>query len=204
MSYSPIHHSYLSRLQSQYPLTVDQLEQLALYVELLKKWNQTYNLTGFKTVEAFYQEFIFESVSLLPHIEASHKTFIDLGTGAGVPGIILAICKPDCDFMLIDSNGKKVRFLHHVIRQLKLNNVQALQTRIEAFKCQTHIDGLLTKAFASLEKTAELTKHLNITTHYALKGPSGHEEVTNLNKSFKIINLPHTHKQGSVLLKISN
>ncbi len=161
--------------------------QLKTYVQLLWRWNQTYNLTGFKTDQEIFTEFIEQSAQVSPHLQG--QFFVDLGTGAGIPGLMLAILRPELSFLLIDSNGKKIRFLQHVIQALQLTHVRAQQIRIEDFKTETPIDGLLTKAFAPLDRMRLLCQHLPIHRFYALKGPQGVEEVTKLKIQSKIIPL---------------
>ena len=192
-------------LEALFPAQPSLCTSLQTYVQLLMRWNKTYNLTGFQSEQEIFEGFILQSRLISPYLEGHF--FVDLGTGAGVPGLILSILHPERSFLLIDSNGKKIRFLTHAIQTLKLPNVRALQVRIEDFKTDTPIDGLLTKAFAPLDRTLSLCQHLPIIKFYALKGPQGLEEAHALQETqkrpCKIIPLPKITHPMSYLILVS-
>ena len=98
-----------------------QIEQLVTYVDLLEKWNRTYNLTAIRSRREMFDRHLIESLSIAPFLSGQHR--IDVGTGAGLPGLPLAIVEPDIDYVLLDSNGKKTRFLAEVKRSLGLSNI---------------------------------------------------------------------------------
>src|SRR5690242_16283324 len=108
-------------VSAKYAFSEERSEQLANYLLLLDKWNQAYNLTSVRDVKDMVTLHILDSLSIADYLQG--KRIIDVGTGAGLPGIPLAITQPEREFVLLDSNGKKIRFLIHVLQQLKLSNV---------------------------------------------------------------------------------
>ena len=106
--------------------------QLLNYVELIIKWNRAYNLTSVRDPQDILVRHIFDSLSALPYLEGD--SIADVGSGAGLPGIPLALANPDRHFTLIDSNGKKARFLFHVVHTLRLANVSVINERVEGFQ----------------------------------------------------------------------
>jgi 16S rRNA (guanine527-N7)-methyltransferase len=101
---------------------------------------------------------ILDSLAIVPHVEG--KRVIDIGTGAGLPGIPLAICLPEIHFTLLDSNAKKTRFVQQVVLELKLKNVDVIHSRVENHHPEKAYDAVLTRAFASLPEIVKLTAHL--------------------------------------------
>lgn len=122
-------------------------KQLIAYVELLSKWNAAYNLTAVRNPKEMVVKHLLDSLSILPWIKG--KNILDVGTGAGIPGIPLAICMPDTQWTLLDSNSKKTRFLRQVVSELKLSNVKVSHSRIENFS-GVEFDQITCRAFASL------------------------------------------------------
>ncbi len=115
--------------QTSLQLSEHQLQQLVQYVQLLDKWNGAYNLTSVRDPAEMLVKHIMDSLVVAPFIHG--QRIIDVGTGPGLPGIPLAICFPDKDFILLDSLGKRIRFLNQVKLQLGLKNVTPLQSRVE-------------------------------------------------------------------------
>ncbi len=132
----------------------NQLDQLLDYVALIQTWNKAYNLVGTSDTKSLIQKHILDSLAIVPYVTKS--PVLDVGSGAGLPGIPLAIMLPDISFTLLDSNGKKARFMRQVVIQLKLENVEILQTRIEQFEAEILPKTVLSRAFAPLEKALEL------------------------------------------------
>jgi len=135
------------------------IKQLCAYAELLNQWNGTYNLTGAKTVDDILLHII-DSLTLVPYIVGSN--ILDVGTGAGLPGIPLALIFPNYDFVLLDSNGKKTRFLTHVVLTLSLKNIKVVQERVEKFSFALGFDTIVSRATMSLGELEKKTHHLLI------------------------------------------
>lgn len=125
-----------------------QLEQLAHYLRLLEKWNRAFNLTAVREPQDMVARHVLDSVAVRPFIYGG--TILDVGTGAGLPGIPLAILAPGQHFVLLDSVGKKIRFLRHVLGELALNNCEVVQSRVEAHAPEQPYDTVVCRAFASL------------------------------------------------------
>lgn len=139
------------------------IEQLLQYLVLLAKWNRAYNLTAVRDIGQMVARHLLDSLALLPFIqdqEFAGATFADVGTGAGLPGLVLAIALPQRRFDLFDSNGKKIRFVKQAIGELQLTNAAAFQSRIEQWQPQAGYDAVLSRAFASLSEMAALCEHL--------------------------------------------
>ncbi len=135
-----------------------QIEQLLDFIRLIEKWNKAYNLTAIRNKEDMVNLHLLDSLAIAPFITG--RQIIDIGTGAGLPGIPLAICFPDIKFTLLDSNAKKTRFVQQAVLELKLNNVTVCHHRVENYHPETLFDAALTRAFASLADIVKLTAHL--------------------------------------------
>lgn len=161
-------------------LTDHQKNQLVAYVGLLDKWNKAYNLTSVRDPNEMLIRHILDSIVVAPHLQGSH--FIDVGTGPGLPGIPLAIVCPEAHFTLLDSLGKRVRFLRQVQYELKLDNITPVQSRVEAFHPQLPFDGVISRAFASLNDMVSWCHHLlsDSGSFYALKGVAQEDEMNHL------------------------
>src|SRR5574343_161249 len=134
--------------QTSLQLTDQQLQQLVSYVQLLDKWNSAYHLTSVRDPQEMLVKHILDSIVLAPYLHGSQ--IIDVGSGPGLPGVPLAICCPDKSFTLLDSLGKRIRFLNQVKIQLKLNNIHPLQSRVEDHQPITGYDSVVSRAFASM------------------------------------------------------
>jgi 16S rRNA (guanine527-N7)-methyltransferase len=135
-------------------LTQTQVDLLMAYLEMIQKWNKAYNLVGTSNANELLQKHIVDSLSLVPYIKKS--PVLDVGSGAGLPGIPLAICLPDISFTLLDSNGKKARFMRQVAMDLKLSNVEIVQTRVENYQPSEAPKTVLSRAFAPLNKALKM------------------------------------------------
>jgi len=131
---------------------------LCQFLQLLSTWNRSYNLTAIDDPEEMVKRHILDSLSVAAHLRGSRH--LDVGSGAGLPGIPLAIWFPEQEFHLLDSNGKKMRFLFHVKRSLQLDNVWLHQQRVESFQDPTGFDNVMSRAFASLGDMLRLCHHL--------------------------------------------
>ncbi len=124
-------------------------EQLLAYVALLVKWNKAYNLTAVRDAEQMVIRHLLDSLSVLPMV--AKQDMLDVGSGGGMPGIILAICNPETYYTLLDSNGKKTRFLQQVKTQLQLSNVEVIQSRAENYSPPELFDRIISRAFTALD-----------------------------------------------------
>lgn len=124
-------------------------QKLLDYLALLKRWNASYNLTAIRDEEAMVVRHLLDSLSVLPFVDGQHC--VDVGTGAGLPGLPLAVALPEKQFTLLDSNGKKTRFLTQAIAQLGLDNARMLKSRVEDYLPEPRFDVVLSRAFASLD-----------------------------------------------------
>ncbi|PKH23898.1 16S rRNA (guanine(527)-N(7))-methyltransferase RsmG [Enterobacterales bacterium CwR94] len=178
----------LSALLKSTSLTLSdqQKQQLVDYVSLLDKWNKAYNLTSVRDPQQMLVRHILDSIVVSPYLQG--KRFIDVGTGPGLPGIPLAIVMPDAQFTLLDSLGKRVRFLRQVQHELKLENVTPVQSRVEEFPNDPPFDGVISRAFASLTDMLQWCHHLPAAEgrFYALKGLLPEDELSALPTGFVV------------------
>lgn len=158
----------------------DQIEQLVAYVDLLEKWNRAYNLTAIRDRREIVDRHLIESLSIAPFLSGDSR--VDVGTGAGLPGIPLAIIEPGVHYVLLDSNGKKTRFLSEVKRALALSNINVETTRVESWRPGRHFDAVVTRAFADLGTTLERVDHLMGSQGmlFAMKTESASKEVAEM------------------------
>ncbi|AIJ08198.1 MULTISPECIES: 16S rRNA (guanine(527)-N(7))-methyltransferase RsmG [Edwardsiella] len=167
--------------QAGISLTDQQKQRLLGYVSLLDKWNKAYNLTSVRDPRDMLVRHIMDSIVVNPYLQG--QRFIDVGTGPGLPGIPLAIVRPDAHFTLLDSLGKRVRFLRQVQHELHLDNIEPVQSRVEAFVAEPPFDGVISRAFASLLDMVSWCRHLPAAHRgrfYALKGAVPQDELQNL------------------------
>ena len=173
--------SKLENLLSQTTLQVSpqQVNLLIQYVELLHKWNKAYNLTSVRDPQEMLVKHIMDSLMVGEVLHG--KNFIDVGTGPGLPGIPLAILFPEKNFVLLDSLGKRITFLRQVVFQLKLTNVQPVKSRVEDYSGETPFDGVLSRAFSSLNDMVTWCSHLVSKEQgqfFALKGQFPEDQFT--------------------------
>jgi len=175
-------------------VTDEKIDQLLGFIKLIEKWNKAYNLTAIRDREEMARLHILDSLAIAPHIEG--KRVIDIGTGAGLPGIPLAICLPEIDFTLLDSNAKKTRFVQQVVLELKLKNVEVLHSRVENYHPEKTYDAVLTRAFAGLSDIVKLTAHLLAKEGVllAMKGQNPDAELAGIaaKKSVVSVSVPGT------------
>jgi 16S rRNA (guanine527-N7)-methyltransferase len=133
-------------------------EKLLNFLGLLEKWNHAYNLTAIREPEQMVSRHLLDSLALLPYLQGSRA--LDIGTGAGLPGIPLAVARPDIEFTLLDSNAKKTRFVTQAAHELGLKNVTVAQARVEKFQPTAKFDILMARAFASIPDMLAASRHL--------------------------------------------
>jgi len=167
-------------------LSPERLAALQLYLELLEKWNRSFNLSGIKDLQQMVSLHILDSLAISPYLHGD--TILDVGSGAGLPGIPLAIFNPDKEFILLDSNGKKIRFLFQVKLALKLNNVSIENKRVEHYDCHRQIDIVISRAFSSLARLVELCSRAagNRGLLLAMKGTYPQQEIAELPEGVEV------------------
>ncbi|MBL4908453.1 MAG: 16S rRNA (guanine(527)-N(7))-methyltransferase RsmG [Alteromonadaceae bacterium] len=172
--------------QAQLSLTEQQINLLIQYVELLVKWNKAYNLTSVRDPQEMLVKHIMDSLVVGEKLQGN--SFIDVGTGPGLPGIPLAILYPQKNFVLLDSLGKRITFLRQVVFQLKLKNVTPVKARVENYQADPIFDGVLSRAFASITDMITWCHHLidDKGRFYALKGQYPQDEIESLPENIKV------------------
>lgn len=179
--------------QTSLQLSEHQLTQLVSYVQLLDKWNSAYNLTSVRDPQEMLVKHIMDSLVVAPHLQGQH--IIDVGTGPGLPGVPLAICCPEMQFTLLDSLGKRVRFLNQVKIQLKLENIHPVQSRVEEHHKAGGYDSVVSRAFASMTDMVTWCKHLPAENgqFLAMKGAQVQEEIAALPDFVKVVDTIELH-----------
>lgn len=169
-------------------LSDQQHEQLLAYLALLIKWNRAYNLTAVRDPDEMVSRHLLDSLSVVPFVAEAGDNWLDVGSGGGMPGIPLAILFPERRFTLLDSNGKKTRFLTQVKLELKLANLEVIHNRVEAFTPEQPFSGICSRAFSSLEDFSTWTRHLGDTqTQWlAMKGVHPDDELQALPADFRL------------------
>ncbi|MCW9006112.1 MAG: 16S rRNA (guanine(527)-N(7))-methyltransferase RsmG [Gammaproteobacteria bacterium] len=140
------------------------------YLRLMQKWNRAYNLTAIRDLDQMVIRHLLDSLGVLPYINSG--PVLDVGTGAGLPGIPLALAQPENKFFLLDSNGKKTRFLTQVKIELGIENIEVIHSRVEDFRPDVKFEIVICRAFAALNTILERTQHLvtSTTRILAMKG----------------------------------
>lgn len=161
-------------------LSDHQTMQLLTYLDLLEKWNNAYNLTAVRSRSEMLSRHLIESLAISPFI--SGQKVVDVGTGAGFPGMPLAIANPAVQYTLLDSNGKKSRFLWEVKRALMLTNVEIETVRVESWLPTKRFDAVVTRAFADLATTLVRVDHVlsDQGMVYAMKTQQAQHEIESL------------------------
>ena len=161
------------------------IEKLEIYLATLKKWNRVYNLTAIDEDSEIIVKHFLDSLSVNQYIQHSER-ILDVGTGAGFPGLILALFNPKKSFVLVDGVSKKISFLQEMIGKLNLKNVIAVHAKVEQYKVAEQFDMIISRAFADIKKMIKLTNHLmkDDGRFIAMKGPDFMNELDDLNLPF--------------------
>jgi 16S rRNA (guanine527-N7)-methyltransferase len=184
----------LSARCAELGLSVQQTEQLQAYLELLQKWNKVYNLTALRDGEKILTHHIFDSLSLLPSLRQfgnlSQKRILDVGSGAGLPGVVLAIANPEMVVTCIDSVGKKTAFIQQVAASLKLPKLASVHARVEQWSSQP-FQIIISRAFSSLADFVRLSfPHLaQDGVWLAMKGKMPSDELTELPSQIEVFHV---------------
>ncbi len=155
-------------------------QRLLDYVALIQKWNRVYNLTAIREPEKMLSHHLLDSLAVVPHIHAARV--LDVGSGAGLPGIPLALARPQTQVTLLDSNHKKAAFLNQAVIELRLNNVSVCAERVESWRPPLRFDAIVSRAFADLAEFVRVTLHLLAPGGVlaAMKGVYPYEEIEKL------------------------
>lgn len=170
-----------------FPLAME--EQFIHFLTLLQKWNRVFNLTALTTASDLVYLHILDSLSLLPYLHG--KQILDIGSGAGLPGIPLAIADPSKNWVLLDKSQKKTRFLVQVLAELGLKNVSVVCSRCEAFQTETGFDSIVSRAFGRMRLFLETTEHLIAPKGYflAMKGSYPEQELAEIPTTFHVVDV---------------
>jgi 16S rRNA (guanine527-N7)-methyltransferase len=183
------------------PLEAKARARLLDYLELLAKWNATYNLTAIRDPLAMVDKHLLDSLAIAPFV--GEAKIADLGTGPGLPGIPLAIAHPDQRVLLVESNGKKARFLREAVRQVGIPNAEAVEARAEAASKHQPVDAVVARALASIEELCRLARDWLTPDDgkgggrlYAMKGPGVDAELASLPADFVLDAFHHLQVPG--------
>lgn len=174
-------------------LDATQRSQLAAYLALLARWNQTYNLTAIRDPQRMVTHHLLDALAVAPHLPGrAGLRILDVGSGGGVPGIPLAIARPDAHVAMIDGNGKKVAFLTQAAIEIPLRNVESHAVRVEDYAPAAPFDVVISRAFADLATFAEGgARHLAPGgVLLAMKGALPHDELATLPPRFVVRSAP--------------
>jgi 16S rRNA (guanine527-N7)-methyltransferase len=191
------------------PLDDAGVASLAAFVELLERWNRSYNLTAVRDPAEMVPKHILDSLSVLPW--SGEGRLLDVGAGAGLPGIPLAVARTALDVTLVDSAGKKVRFMNHVKRELALANIHPLHARVEDLSPSKPFDTVISRAFSSLASFARSVRPLAQAGArlLAMKGRYPGEEIAALPEwaavcSVEKLEVPGLHEQRHLVIMSVN
>ena len=161
------------------------IEKLEIYLATLKKWNRVYNLTAIDEDSEIIVKHFLDSLSVNQYIQNSRR-ILDVGTGAGFPGLVLALFNPEKSFVLVDGVSKKISFLQEMIGKLNLKNVIAVHTKVEKYNVVEQFDIIISRAFADIKKMTKLTSHLikDGGKFIAMKGPDVMSELEDISLPF--------------------
>jgi 16S rRNA (guanine527-N7)-methyltransferase len=174
-------------------LDAHQQDQLRAYLALLAKWNKTYNLTAIRDPARMVTHHVLDALAVLPHLPSTRALrVLDVGSGGGIPGIPLAITRPDWRVVMVDPNHKKAAFLMQAVIELRLRNAVAHATRVEELRDEAPFDIVISRAFADLETFAATSaRHLAPNgALVAMKGVHPGDEIAHVEGSFTVESIP--------------
>ena len=191
-------------------VTSSAVDGLLVYMDLLKEWSGTYNLVAPRERDFLLARHVLDSLSITRWLQQG--SLLDVGTGAGLPGLPLAIIRPEMEATLLDSAGKKIRFIRHVGRTLKMANIHPLHQRVEALAENTAFANITSRAFASLKEFVQAVRPCadEDTLLLAMKGAYPGQEVEELPgwvnvKSVEQLTVPYLHAERHlVIMSISD
>ncbi len=171
-------------------------QKLLAYLGILDKWNRTYNLTAVREAAEMVTRHLLDSLSVLPYLQGPR--ILDIGTGAGLPGIPLALARPELEIVLLDSNAKKIRFVTQAVHELGLKNVAVVRARVEKYLPDKKFDTLITRAFASIPDMLTRCRRLGVSggLFLAMKGVYPREELAAIGDEGKVVQVKPLHVPG--------
>ena len=181
-------------------LSDKEIQQLLHYLSLILKWNKIYNLSAIRDPIESVKKHLLDSLSIIHFVQPG--LLLDVGSGAGLPGIVIAIMKPETEVFVLDSVGKKCRFMQAVKSELALENLIVVNSRVESFKPNKSFSQITSRAFAEASKTIQLTKHLleENGRYLLMKGSNVLEEdVDNFNVKVHSMKVPFVSDKRSLL-----
>jgi len=180
--------------------------KLIQYIVLLDKWNKTYNLTAVRDIQKMVAQHLLDSLSVNTYLQG--KYVLDVGTGAGLPGIPLALANPDKEFVLLDSAMKRTRFVLQAVGELGLKNVQVVQSRIEDYQPEQLFDTIISRAFTAMEDFVSATQHLCVAKGQllAMKGRFPAQEINSLPDEWHIksesLEVPNVNAERHIVILV--
>lgn len=167
-------------------LPPDRQARLLAFAGLLAKWNRTYNLTALREASQMLTHHLLDSLAVLPHLDGI--SIADIGSGGGLPGIPLAIARPELRMSLVESSHKKASFLKQAQIELALENTEIVNERVEQWQPRRMLDGVISRAFSEMADFVRLTDHLVDSggRWYAMKGVNPHDEIARLPAEFRV------------------
>ena len=184
----------------QINLSDKQISQLLSYLTLLLKWNRTYNLSAIRDPIESVKKHLLDSLSIISHLKPGR--LLDVGSGAGLPGIVVSIMAPEIEVSVLDSVGKKCRFMQVVKTELELENLTIINSRVESFEKNKYYNQITSRAFAGVCKTIQLTEHLLADNgiYLLMKGDYIKEkDIEKLNVTIHSLSVPFIAETRSVL-----
>ena len=194
------------KLLEEFGLSNEQISKFVKYLELLLEWNKKFNLTAITDKDEIVEKHFLDSIELVKYFDVKNKTLLDVGSGAGFPGIPLAIVEPTLKVTLLESNGKRVTFLREVIKELDLKNVEVIQGRSEELGTRESYDIVTARAVKELNILLEITFYLVKVGGYfiAYKSTGVDEEILNAKHAFKCLQIDEYKKFDYILPKSKN
>ena len=194
------------KLLEEFGLSKDKISKFERYLDLLLQWNEKFNLTAITDKDEIEEKHFIDSIELVKYFDLKNKTLLDVGSGAGFPGIPLAIVEPTLQITLLESNGKRVSFLHEVVKELELKNVQIIQGRAEELGTREKYDIVTARAVKELNVLLEICFYLvKVGGQFiAYKSSGVDEEISNAKRAFKLLQIDEYKKFDYCLPKSKN
>ena len=194
------------KLLEEFGLNKEQISKFETYLDLLLEWNEKFNLTAITDKDEIEEKHFIDSIELVKYFDVKNKTLLDVGSGAGFPGIPLAIVEPSLKVTLLESNGKRVSFLKEAVKVLDLKNVDIIQGRVEELGTREKYDFVTARAVKELNILLELCFYLVKVggSFIAYKSSGAEEEILNAKHAFKCLQIEEFKKFDYYLPKSKN